>query len=187
MSRLSVSVFGFALGCLFSFSTVWANPASPNNAAISGSNSSIESPRLDPSNGLGSSAPRMGPLARAENPSLPSPGINFTGGSLFIGSGLFSIWVRGALNEAGTMYVAVYTTNPGAMSAAQIRTAAITAGVQNSPVNGAVEVPGTPVGSAISQVQVFTAASTPATPAFAGTPYAGARFTGLAFNTTYFI
>jgi hypothetical protein len=89
--------------------------------------------------------------------------------------------VRGALNESGNFYVALYTSDPGALTAATIRTHAITAGAQIP-----AEVPGSsPVGTT-SQQQQFTAASVPSFPSFAGTPYAGARFTGLAFATTYF-
>lgn len=117
-----------------------------------------------------------------------SPAINFTAGSLFVGVGRNSIWVRAALNEPGDFYVAIYTSDPGAMTGAQIRTAAITAGVQNSPVNGAVEVPGVSSATATlnSQQQNFTAANVPLVASFAGTPYSGSRFTGLTFGTTYF-
>jgi gliding motility-associated-like protein len=116
-----------------------------------------------------------------------SPAINFTAGSLYVGTGRFSLWFRGALNEPGDFYVAVYATDPGAMTGAQIRTAAITAGSQNSPVNGAVEIAGTtPVGT-FSQQQQFDVASVPDFPSFPGTPYAGSRFTaGITPATTYF-
>jgi hypothetical protein len=110
-----------------------------------------------------------------------SPAIDFTAGSLFVGVGRNSIWVRGALNEPGNFYVALYTADPGALTAATIRTHAITAGAQI-----ATEVPGvSPVGTT-SQQQQFTAANVAAFPSFPGTPYAGARFTGLTFGTTYF-
>lgn len=109
-----------------------------------------------------------------------SPAIDFTAGSLFVGVGRNSIWVRGALNEPGNFYVALYTADPGALTAATIRTHAITAGAQI-----ATEVPGvSPVGTT-SQQQQFTAANVAAFPSFPGTPYAGARFTGLVFGTTY--
>ncbi|QLH31060.1 MAG: hypothetical protein HWD62_00195 [Cyclobacteriaceae bacterium] len=66
-----------------------------------------------------------------------SPAINFTAGSLFVGAGRNSVWVRAAINEPGNVYVALYTADPGALTGATIRTHAITAGAQI-----ATEVPG---------------------------------------------
>lgn len=109
-----------------------------------------------------------------------SPAINFTPLSLFVGAGRNSVWVRAAINEPGNVYVALYTADPGALTGATIRTHAITAGAQI-----ATEVPGSsPVGTT-SQQQQFTAANVPSFPSFPGTPYAGSRFTTLAFGTTY--
>lgn len=102
-------------------------------------------------------------------------------GSLFVGSGRNSVWIR-ASNSAGSgwVYVTLYTADPGALTGAQIRTHAMTAGSQIP-----TEVAGTsPVGTT-SQQQQFTAANVAAFPSFPGTPYAGTRFTGLAFATTY--
>jgi len=109
-----------------------------------------------------------------------SPAINFTAGSLFVGAGRNSVWVRAAINEPGDVYVALYTSDPGALTGATIRTHAITAGAQIP-----AERPGSsPVGTT-SQQQQFTAANVPSFPSFPGTPYAGSRFTGLVFGTTY--
>lgn len=109
-----------------------------------------------------------------------SPAINFTAGSLFVGASRTSIWIRAAINEPGDFYVALYTADPGALTAATIRTHAITAGAQI-----VTEVPGiSPVGLT-SQQQQFTALNVPVFPSFTGTPYAGSRFTGLTFGTTY--
>lgn len=104
---------------------------------------------------------------------LYSASVDFTPGSLFAGFARTSSWLRASMNEAGTIYFALYSSNPGTLTANQIRIDALNlGGVTASRIRG--------------QAETFSAADTPDNPSFPGTPYTGARFTGLTNNTTYY-
>ena len=99
-----------------------------------------------------------------------TPAVDFTPGSLFAGFARTSIWLRASMNEAGTIYFVLYDSDPGVLSANDIRNDVI-AGVGANRVGVSSET--------------FSADDVPDNPSFIGTPYTGARFTGLNVGATY--
>ncbi|TRX62073.1 PKD domain-containing protein [Fulvivirga sp. M361] len=106
-----------------------------------------------------------------------SPAVDFNFAAVFAGFSLTTAWFRTSMNEAGTVYVTLYTADPGVLTSADVL----------NHHNGI----GVPPGFFDSRAIGFDGADDPTNPPFAGAsadgsyPYGGAQFTGLTNGTNY--